>query len=228
MATKKHGGIYRGLIQQGLSNFSRQKRLMQTWGNKDQSRKEMIETEMSHRITKLQSEKERAYRHELKERWIRGRNSDGILTTTTTEVIKNFGKMRCFSNNNPSRMAELLLKGLRANIPDDVGKIDTFTSRESKTRHSRPRYAANTALLYRCGLMDAAKGNARQKYNVFRTNFYGYILLEYWAENRKYFKPFLEAYAPENIRRKLLTKAMLAKGEGKVTADESTMGWLER
>lgn len=145
---------------------------------------------------------------------LKGRFVDVLRDKPLTEqlsqsiVIERYGKMRCMHNNVPSHMAQLLLTGLLSTVPLK-GPVDHIVT--PKGNHfPKQRYATSGSTLIRSGLMKAEPVKVmRRGRGGASTNYFGYLLLKHWAENRRKFKPFFDAYNQGNRGRVLLTELML-------------------
>ena len=150
---------------------------------------------------------EHRYRSNLAQRWWHVNRSQPLrVTMNKKDVIHRYGGMRCMSGGLPTYMAETLLKGLRAPV-GMYGEVDLVKLKSGRTV-SKSKKAVNALTMVNCGLMDAAPVSGNRKARA-TTNYYGYVLLKYWAEHRKVFGPFLTAYATKNIEKKLKTLVML-------------------
>lgn len=125
------------------------------------------------------------------------------------EVIRLYGDRRCLLDGAPNHMALCLLQGLRTPVLVEPVSDQIKTARGNGLR--RRRNPVSVPELITAGLMEKVptrKSTARAK-----TTLWGLMLLQHWAETRKGFKPYLEAYLPKGLERKMRVEMMLKDPE---------------
>lgn len=134
----------------------------------------------------------------------------------TSDYIEVFGSRPCLHRGSPTKMAQVLLKGLTTPIPGGFQRPMYSLSGQERSFMRRPnRGRTDTPFgLVSLGLMERVKPIPGRRQTSAQTTYYGYALLKHWADRNKEFAKFFDAYRQRVDERKLKVDAMIEKVEG--------------
>lgn len=115
--------------------------------------------------------------------------------------VEVWKKKRCLHLGLPNKAAMLLLTGLRKR----VGITFAIGQNGDVIRENHIRR------ICQAGLVDMVDAIPKKRRAGFVTNHRGYNLLVHWAETRKGFGPFLDAYCPKDWEQEYLAKRVFDK-----------------